>query len=199
MPAASARSCESRLMELSSGIKSLLAQLMSWSAVAGLAVMIFLNYESLRSLAGVPAVVPSTFSQVSPPPAAPPVVRSGSTVELRADQSGHYRTRASINGRHVPVMVDTGATVVVLTHDDARRAGIFLKPSDYKIPVSTANGTTHVAPVDLDSISIGDITVRNVRAAVAQHGQLAVTLLGMTFLSRLERVDMRSGMMLLKH
>lgn len=184
-------------MDLSSGIKSLLAQLVSWSVVAGLAAMIFLNYDAIRSLSGIPAFNSSDFpgeAQRTDPPSS----RSGH-VELRADRHGHYRTRASINGRHIPVMVDTGATVVVLTHEDAQRAGIFLKPSEYKIAVSTANGTTHVAPVELDTISIGDITVRNIQAAVAQRGQLAVTLLGMTFLSRLERVDMRSGMMLLKH
>jgi aspartyl protease family protein len=125
--------------------------------------------------------------------------QSDDTVELRASHNGHYQARADINGRAFPVMVDTGASIVVLTYEDAQAAGVFVRPSDFTQPVSTANGTSRVAPVTLDRISIGDITVRGVRAAVAERGLLSVTLLGMSFLSRLERVDMRDGLMVLKN
>ena len=79
-------------------------------------------------------------------------------------------------------MVDTGATMVALTYEDAERAGIRLKPSDFTRGVSTANGVTRVAPVTLERVSIGDITVRNVAASVSERGRLQTTLLGMSFL-----------------
>jgi aspartyl protease family protein len=88
--------------------------------------------------------------------------------------------------------------VCALAFDDARQAGVFVRDSDYTQRVSTANGYARVAPVILDRVSIGDITVRNVPAAVSEPGSLATTLLGMSFLGRLQRVDMRSGTLVLQ-
>lgn len=118
-------------------------------------------------------------------------------VTLRATDSGHFETAAEINGRDVDVMVDTGATLVAMTFEDAERAGIYLKPTDFTNSVSTANGIAKVAPIEISSISIGDITVRNVRGAVAERGKLHRTLLGMTFLGRLSRVEMRKNALVL--
>jgi aspartyl protease family protein len=123
---------------------------------------------------------------------------SGRTVELRASAYGHYHADAEINGRRVQVMVDTGATHVALTFEDASRAGIFVRDSDFTQAVRTANGLARVAPIMLDRVSIGDITVRNVPASVSERGRLGTTLLGMSFLKRLNRVDMRGGTLLLQ-
>ena len=118
-------------------------------------------------------------------------------IEIAADDSGHFQTEAEINGSRVDVLVDTGATLVALTYDDAQRAGVYLSPSDFTHEVRTANGTAKVDPVDLRSITIGDITVRNVRGAVTEPGKLHKTLLGMSFLSRLSRVEMRDQALVL--
>jgi aspartyl protease family protein len=118
-------------------------------------------------------------------------------VELSIGANGHYFATAEMNGRPVEVMVDTGASMVALTAEDARKAGIFVRDSDYTQRVATANGIARMAPVTLDSISIGAITVRNVPAAVGEPGSLGTTLLGMTFLGRLQRVDMRQGRLVL--
>lgn len=118
-------------------------------------------------------------------------------VTLHAQNGGHFETTAEVNGRDVDVMVDTGATLVALTYEDAERAGIFLKTSDFTHSVSTANGMAKVAPVEISEISIGDITVRNIRGAVAERGKLHKTLLGMTFLGRLSRVEMRKDALVL--
>ena len=186
-------------MDLNSGIKSLLAQIVSWAAVAGLALIVFLNYEILKSATHVTlGDSVADVAVLTPQPREEPAVRSDGTVELKATSNGHFQARADINGRGLAVMVDTGASLVVLTYEDAQAAGIYVKPSDFTQPVSTANGTSRVAPVTLDRISIGDITVRNVRAAVADRGLLKQTLLGMSFLNKLQRVDMRDGMMVLK-
>ena len=82
-------------------------------------------------------------------------------------------------------MVDTGASLVALTYEDASRAGIYVRDRDFTQLVRTANGIARVAPVTLDRVSIGDITVRNVPASVSERGMLGTTLLGMSFLKRL--------------
>jgi aspartyl protease family protein len=122
---------------------------------------------------------------------------SSGGVELKAGNHGHFETRAEINGRPVEVMVDTGATLIALTFEDAERAGIYMKDSDFTQRSQTANGIARAAPVMLDRVTIGDITVRNVRASVSERGRLQVTLLGMSFLSRLSRTEMRKGTLVL--
>jgi len=122
----------------------------------------------------------------------------GRIVELRAGTYGHYRTSAEINGRPVTVMIDTGASMVALSYEDARAAGIYIRDSDFTHRVSTANGFARVAPITIDRVSIGDITVRNVPGAVMEAGKLDTSLLGMSFLARLQRVDMRSGVLVLQ-
>ena len=118
-------------------------------------------------------------------------------MEIKANGSGHFETEAEVNGSAIDVMVDTGATLVALTYEDAERAGLRLRSADFTHEVRTANGVAKVAPVDLGSITIGDITVRNVRGAVTERGKLHKTLLGMSFLSRLSRVEMRANALVL--
>jgi aspartyl protease family protein len=120
------------------------------------------------------------------------------TVELRAGAYGHFHVRADINGSHVQAMVDTGASMVALRFEDARDAGIIVSDADFTHRVSTANGYARMAPVTIERISIGDITVRDVTGAVLEPGKLSTTLLGMSFLTRLQRVDMRSGTLVLQ-
>ncbi len=185
-------------MALSSGTRTLLGELASWTAAAAILVAGVIHYDTLRAglgdvlgLADAPPVAaarePSTASASA---------KSG-TEELKAFADGHYYARAEINGRPIDVMVDTGASMVALTYEDAERAGLRLKPSDFTNQVSTANGVAAVAPVILDRVSIGRITVRNVRAAVCERGRLEKTLLGMSFLSRLERVGISQGRLVL--
>lgn len=122
---------------------------------------------------------------------------SSGDVTLRATSNGHFETTAEINGRDVDVMVDTGATAVALSYEDAERAGIYLRPADFTHRASTANGIAKIAPIEISSISIGGITVRNVRGSVAERGKQHKTLLGMTFLGRLSRVEMRKNALVL--
>ena len=122
----------------------------------------------------------------------------GRVVELSAKRGGHFFVEAEINGRPVAVMVDTGATMVALTYDDARRAGLSPRDSDFTHRVNTANGVTRVAPVTLDRIQIGPILVRNVEAAVLEEGKLTTTLLGMSFLGKLSSFQMKQGKLVLE-
>lgn len=188
-------------MALSTGARSLIGELASWGAAAAILVAGVVYYDTLRAELGGALGLASVETPAEPGSVDQPTndrtleaapARSG-TEELKAQSDGHYYARAEVNGRPLDVMVDTGASMVALTYEDAERAGLRLRPSDFTARVSTANGIAAVAPVTLDRVSIGRITVRNVRAAVCERGRLEKTLLGMSFLSRLARVDISAG------
>ncbi len=93
---------------------------------------------------------------------------------------------ARVNGARVTLLFDTGASVVVLTAADARRAGVDTGGLEFDVPVTTANGSALAAEVRLDQIAVGPIVMRNVAALVARPGALEESLLGMSFLERLK-------------
>lgn len=142
--------------------------------------------------------LPETPRGHAGPPRSASTPRGHRTVVLQAGNHGHFEAEANVNGRRIAVMVDTGASTVALTFEDAEAAGIFPRDSDFKLKVNTANGVARVAPVTLDSVTIDDITVRNVRAVVAEPGRLNQTLLGMSFLGQLSRAEMSRGTLTLQ-
>ena len=95
------------------------------------------------------------------------------------------------------MMVDTGATTVALTEATARRLGIRPARSDYRYPVSTANGVVMVALVTLDEVKVGGIGIRDVEATVIPGDALATNLLDMSFLARLSRFEMAGSQLVL--
>ena len=111
--------------------------------------------------------------------------KGGNRVTLTADSRGHFVTTGVVNGVSLRFLVDTGATSVALSSADARRVGI-----NYLVGVrsqsQTANGLVPVYAVKLDTLRIGEITVNNVDAVVIEGDRLAVALLGMSFLNRME-------------
>lgn len=114
-----------------------------------------------------------------------------SSVVLPADQRGHFITRGAVNGMALQFMVDTGATLVTLSSTDARRLGINYL-SGTRAYSQTANGVVPAYRLQLDSVSVGDITVNNVDALVIEGNQLPIALLGMSFLNRMNM--QRDGM-----
>jgi aspartyl protease family protein len=185
-------------MSLSSGTRSLLGELASWTAAAAIVVAGIVYYDTLRtglsSALGVAEPSAGTVHQTAAEQdLSSPVPGKSGVQEIKSGPDGHYYARAEVNGRPIDVMVDTGASMVALTYEDALRAGLSLRPSDFTGRVSTANGVAAVAPVTLARVTIGRITVRDIRAAVCERGKLERTLLGMSFLSRLERVDINQG------
>lgn len=133
----------------------------------------------------------------TPTRAALPVRRD--EYRIPADQNGQFSTDAEINGARISrMLVDTGATLVALSYEDAAAAGVFPAPADYKYPVSTANGVAHVARVRLRDVRIGSLTVYDVDAVVGERGALSGSLLGMTFLSKLSRFEIDSGALVLR-
>jgi aspartyl protease family protein len=107
------------------------------------------------------------------------------TIVLTADNRGHYYTTGSINGATTRFVVDTGATSVALGSDEAQRLGIDYKKGRRGM-TSTANGLAPMYSVKADKVSIGDITLHQVEVSVIEGAGLPISLLGMSFLNRLE-------------
>jgi aspartyl protease family protein len=122
----------------------------------------------------------------------------GRTVEIARTSSGSFSVTTQVNGVRVPMVLDTGATAVVLTYEAAKAAGLPLEVIAYTVNVDTANGRTRAAPVTLDRVAIGGIIERAVPALIAQPGRLRTSLLGMTFLNRLESWEVRSDRLLMR-
>lgn len=121
--------------------------------------------------------------------AAPVAVSAhGSDAQVARGADGHYWAEADIDGRAVRVMVDTGASVVVLTRDDAARLGLRLKDIDFAATVQTASGPVGAAPVTLDHVAVAGARVDHVEALVVRDG-LPHSLLGMSYLGRLSRFE----------
>ena len=119
------------------------------------------------------------------------VAGHGRDVEVVRGRGGDFSVAAHINGARVPMVLDTGASSVVLTQDAAKAAGLPLEVLDYTVNVDTANGRTRAAPITLDRLTVGGLTERAVPALVVQAGQLKNSLLGMTFLNRLASWEVR--------
>jgi aspartyl protease family protein len=116
---------------------------------------------------------------------------------LEADPRGQYSADALINGVPVRFMVDTGASVVVLSASTARRVGIKAVPGA-KWTVKTANGNTMASPVVVGHVGIGTLYMNDVKAVILAPEAGEVNLLGASFLKRLVSVEQRAGVLVLR-
>jgi aspartyl protease family protein len=118
-------------------------------------------------------------------------------VQIARGQSGEFALQAKINGVKAPMVIDTGATSVVLTYETAKAAGLPLELLEYDVDVETAGGHTRAARLTLDRLAIGKLVERSVPALVVPHGQMKTNLLGMSFLDRLESWEVRADRLML--
>lgn len=123
---------------------------------------------------------------------------AANVVEVARGADGDFAVRVGLNDATVPMLLDTGASSVVLTQEAAQAAGIALDRLKYDVAVDTANGRTRAAAVTLDRVSIGSIVEYKVPALVAPAGMLRTPLLGMSFLSRLEGFEVRGDRLVLR-
>jgi aspartyl protease family protein len=159
-----------------------------WAAL-GLALLVGYTYRSeLR------AISDRVMAEVMPGWPA----QKGNIVEIARGRGGDFAVRAQVNGAHVSMVLDSGASAVVLTQEAAKAAGLPLEVLQYSTNVETANGRARVAPVTLDRLTVGDIVERSVPALIAQPGQLKSNLLGMSFLNRLESWEVRGDKLRLR-
>lgn len=129
-------------------------------------------------------------------PSLPPAARWGGETRLAREANGHFYAAASVNGQPTRLVVDTGASTVALTIEDARRAGIMVDPSRFAVIGSGASGPVRGHEVTIARIAVDGREVRNLNGVVLEG--LEVSLLGQTYLSRLEEVRMTGQEMILR-
>lgn len=147
-------------------------------------------------------VAAPSASPTSPSPAMAvvrPAARAGmGMVELSPDRNAQFVTEIEINGARIHALVDTGASHVMLTAEDARAINLDPPASAYTIPAQTANGTAFLAPARLRELRVGEITEYDVQALVAKPGLNGISLLGMSFLKKLSSFQVADGHFVMK-
>ena len=136
------------------------------------------------------------WQDVRPRLAPAQIIRGDGVIEVDRDQSGHFSLTAMVNGAPVAFLVDTGASNVVLSLRDAERAGINVDDLTFTGRAQTANGTVRTAPVKIDTLSLGGIQDDRVRAYVTD-GDLFGSLLGMDYLRRYDRIEIKQDKLIL--
>ncbi len=127
---------------------------------------------------------------------APQMTVTGESIEVPRSADGHYYLPVQVNGEPITFLVDTGASQIVLSDKDARRAGIDPDQLNYFGRALTANGEVRTAPVRLDTLAVGPITDQNVSAWI-NEGELHKSLLGMDYLHRFSNIQFTDGRMIL--
>lgn len=163
-----------------------------------LAVAIMTTYNFRYEI--LTAVHQATGAYANPPVTARAETDQDSerAVRIRRRPDGHFIARADINGTSMPMLVDTGASTVVLKPADAQKLGIDPDKLRYTVPVQTANGTTYAASVKIKGLSVGPIWIGEVEALVSKPGTLKDSLLGMTFLNRLRSYEFSGDFLTLR-
>jgi aspartyl protease family protein len=168
-------------------------------AASGAIALMIVSFGAVHFLSNRPEPGPQetkteTIATAQTPIKAPaPTASGGYQIVLEADAHGHYAAEMMVDGTRFPALVDTGATVVALPMAVAGQIGIFPGPEQFTQRVSTANGELKVAPVRLSNVTLGPIRLHDVDAVVIPEGRLDKTLLGMSFLGRLKRFEIRDG------
>lgn len=142
--------------------------------------------------AGLPGITPLAEPMAEP-------LNFYAMTELKAGSNGHFFTTADINNRGVEVLIDTGASTVALSYEDAEKVGLRPNTLKFDVNVNTANGMGKAARVMLREVEIDNVRVSDVEGMVLQRGALRGTLLGMSFLSRLRSFSVENGKLVLKN
>lgn len=120
------------------------------------------------------------------------VSQQGDRIEVTRGPGGHYTLTLGVNGAAVDFLVDTGATEIVLTLEDAERAGISEADLRFTGRASTANGMVQTAQITLDTVELGGRTDRNIPAQIS-GGAMPGSLLGMRYLSRFSSLSIEGN------
>jgi aspartyl protease family protein len=165
------------------------AKQLAFFLVAGTVLVVGYSYrDNMGVIFGrmLGSIVPGHGTQIAP-----------GMRRFQADDGGQFVIDATVNGTAVHFLVDTGASGIILSQRDAGRLGFEAKDLRYTSQFSTANGTTRGAPVTLDAIKIGPMQAYSVHAWV-NEGDLDQSLLGMSYLSTLGRVEIKGDTLILE-
>lgn len=141
------------------------------------------------------AAPPQPTANLAPRPAS---VTGSDEIEIPADPYGNYQTNAEIDGYVLRMVVDTGASYVSLTDEDASAIGIRPAPADYRYKTQTANGIGVAAHIKIDRLRLGQVEIHDVDAFVMPRGALKTSLLGMSALNRLGKVEIADRKLVLR-
>jgi aspartyl protease family protein len=166
------------------------------SAAASAEAVIALSRDHAPPLRQAEATVSAPQDPAAAPADTAPAVGEAASV-VKSDD-GHYWAEAAVNGQEVRFLVDTGASAVALTSDDALRLGFDPKSLNYAYTVTTANGQARAAEVKLASVAVAGAEVDNVDAYVIDGGGLKQSLLGMTYLGRLSQFEATKSALILR-
>jgi aspartyl protease family protein len=125
------------------------------------------------------------------------VAQDGTQIIVPRATDGHYYVTLDLNGVPIRFVVDTGASEMVLTQADALRAGVDMSRLIFSGRAMTANGMVETAPVTLDTVTLGGVSDARVRATV-NGGEMAESLLGMSYLHRFSRLEFANGKLMLE-
>ena len=161
-----------------------------WAGIVALLVIAY-NYRG-----DIVRVVDRMFSIVTPDQDVTASIPNH--VWIDRSTAGDFNVRVQVNGASLPMLIDTGASSVVLTVEAARATGLPVDLLKYDITIETAKGRSFAAAVVLDQIRIGNIVERRVPALIVRQGDLRMSLLGMSFLQRLDSFELRGQQMVLR-
>jgi aspartyl protease family protein len=172
-----------------------LRTLASWTAVGVIAAAIYSQRDAI--VRNLNDLLPTDSSHVIvvnvlPQQQAVPNPPDGESARFLADRDGHFRIDAMVDGRPIRFLVDTGASIVVLNREDARRVGFDPDTLAFTQSAATANGKIKAAPIVIPEIIVGPIRLTNVVGAVDTEDAV-MSLLGMSFLSRLQGYEVSAG------
>jgi len=188
-----------------------LLYLLSWLVLAGSGVVLAVRREPLKQLRnaaiwlglGLALVIGYSFkddlgsrllAELLPQRG---VANQDGSVSFRAGTDGHFHVEALVNGSRLRLLVDTGASQVVLSPADARRLGFDLGSLDFRHVSETANGPVTGAPVTLREVAVGSVRLADVGASV-NGAAMSESLLGMSFLSRLSGFEVSGDRLTLR-
>lgn len=145
-----------------------------------------------------PDIAPTTSEQAAAvAPAQRPVQYSGNELTIPISADGHFYVDVMLEGTPVEFLVDTGASGIFLNREAAEQLGLDLQSLNYTIRTQTANGIGRAAPITLTDLRLDEIFMEDVRAIV-NDSPMSISLLGMSFLSRLESYEVRNGYLILR-
>ena len=161
------------------------------------------NPSAVRSILGQDTTAHEPTAQIEPAvqtirtQTAQTQTQSASVVSIPKSRDGHFWTEARVNYGYINFLVDTGASVIALTPSDAQKAGIRLHELNYNGTVSTAGGDVPAAYITLDNVSVGHLALRNIKAVIIKDG-LSQSLLGMSYLGELQKVEANPDLLILR-
>jgi len=174
-----------------------LKQAVVWLAIA-LMLLVTYTYRDAFTIAGqkvAAQLLPGTVREMAETNTSQPGSR---VVAVTSRQGNQFRVETLVDGTHVNMLADTGATLVALSDSDARRIGVEPNKLSFTIPVSTANGRTMAARIKIKELSVGGIAVTDVAALVTRPGDLDTSLLGMSYLGRIGSFSVAGDQLILR-